>query len=106
MSRRKAVKKYEGHDERVAFKNRVKRGILASAERKRARNRSVKAALRTALKKARQNAAAGNDDARDSVFYAVSLLDKAAKKGVIKKQTANRNKSRLMKQLHREAHSA
>ena len=102
MSRRAAEKKYTSTEERVAYKNRVKRRIIANAEKKRLRNRRVMSALRTAIKKARFNIAAQSEDAQESVLRAVSLLDKAAKKGVIKKRTANRNKSRLMKRHHLE----
>ena len=106
MSRRTAEKKYTSTEERIAYKNRVKRSVIANAERKRLRNRRVMSALRTAVKKARFNIAAQSADALESVLQAVSLLDKAAKKGVIKKRTANRNKSRLMKQYHLEIVSA
>jgi small subunit ribosomal protein S20 len=60
-------------------------------------NRAVKSRLRTALKKARTAAAGG--DANLSVGF--SEIDKAAKKGVIKKNTASRYKSRLAKSAKR-----
>lgn len=106
MSRRTAEKKYTSTEERIAYKNRVKRSVIANAEKKRLRNRRVMSSLRTAVKKARFSIAAQSEDAQESVLRAVSLLDKAAKKGVIKKRTANRNKSRLMKQYHLEIVSA
>lgn len=61
------------------------------------RNRGVKSRLRTALKKARTAASGG--DANLSAGF--SEIDKAAKKGVIKKNTASRYKSRLAKSAKR-----
>ncbi|MEO8194358.1 MAG: 30S ribosomal protein S20 [Gemmatimonadales bacterium] len=54
-----------------------------------ARNRAQRSALRTALKKAHATPA-GED-----VLPAVSLLDRAARKGLIHKNTAARHKSRM-----------
>lgn len=56
------------------------------------RNRAQRAALRTALKKAK--AAEATVDERD---VAVTLLDRAARKGLIHKNAAARHKSRLAK---------
>ncbi|MDO8500502.1 MAG: 30S ribosomal protein S20 [Gemmatimonadaceae bacterium] len=57
-----------------------------------ARNRAQRSALRTALKKAHVAAAPGEDTA-----VAVTLLDRAARKGLIHKNTAARHKSRMAK---------
>ena len=54
------------------------------------RNRAQRSALRTALKKA--TAPESNAETRRS---AVQLLDRAARKGLIHKNTAARHKSRL-----------
>jgi small subunit ribosomal protein S20 len=56
------------------------------------RNRAQRSALRTALKKAKQPAASPDDRAR-----AVTLLDRAARKGLIHRNAAARHKSRLAK---------
>ena len=56
-----------------------------------ARNRAQRSALRTALKKA--HAATNSDD----TVSAVTLLDRAARKGLIHKNTAARHKSRMAK---------
>lgn len=56
------------------------------------RNRAQRSALRTALKKARATEASGDD--RD---VAVTLLDRAARKGLIHRNAAARHKSRLAK---------
>ena len=63
------------------------------AEKANARNRAGKSSLRTALKKGRASAAEGASDLSGTV----SAIDKAAKKGIIKKNTASRYKSRLAK---------
>ncbi len=57
-----------------------------------ARNRAQRSALRTALKKA--NAPTATADERTQ---AVSLLDRAARKGLVHKNMAARNKSRMAK---------
>jgi small subunit ribosomal protein S20 len=56
------------------------------------RNRAQRSALRTALKKAKQPAATGQDRAR-----AVTLLDRAARKGLIHRNAAARQKSHIAK---------
>ena len=55
------------------------------------RNRAQRSALRTALKKARAEGAGDAERMR-----AVQLLDRAARKGLIHRNTAARYKSRLM----------
>lgn len=65
-----------------------------------ARNRATKSRVATAVKKAR---AAGPDDQPAALKKAISEIDKAVKTGVIKKETASRKKSRLMKELNRAA---
>ena len=55
------------------------------------RNRAQRSALRTALKRARAEGAGDAERLR-----AVQLLDRAARKGLIHRNTAARYKSRLM----------
>jgi small subunit ribosomal protein S20 len=62
---------------------------------KRARNRSDKAAVKTAAKKVRS--AASPEEAAKAVPEASSIIDRAAKKRVIHWRTAARLKSRLAK---------
>ena len=57
-----------------------------------ARNRAQRSALRTALKKAK-----GEGASADAQATAVTLLDRAARKGLIHKNAAARHKSRLAK---------
>jgi small subunit ribosomal protein S20 len=64
------------------------------AEKAQVRNRAGKSRLRSALKRARSAVASGNADG--SVLSAgYSEIDKAAKRGIIKSNTADRYKSRL-----------
>jgi small subunit ribosomal protein S20 len=56
------------------------------------RNRAQRSALRTALKKAQ-----APDATAEQKLAATSLLDRAARKGLIHKNNAARNKSRLSK---------
>jgi small subunit ribosomal protein S20 len=67
------------------------------AVKRNAANRAVKSRLRSSLKKSRAAAASGNAD----LSAGFSEIDKAAKKGVIKKNTASRYKSRLAKSAKR-----
>ena len=67
-------------------------------EKLNARNKAIKSRMATAVKKVR-TATADEQDA--ALSAAVSVIDKAAKVGVIKKATADRKKSRLMKELAR-----
>lgn len=68
---------------------------------KRARNRHRKATLRTLLRQTEAALAAGNfETALELYRAAASQLDRAASKGVIKKGTANRQKSRLNRKLN------
>jgi small subunit ribosomal protein S20 len=64
------------------------------AEKRNARNRAGKSTLRTTLKKAR-TAIAGGDADKETLATSYSVIDKAAKSGLIKENTANRYKSRL-----------
>ena len=68
---------------------------------KRIRNRYRKATLRTVLKQTETALEEGNvEEAQVLCKTVTSLLDRAAGKGVIKKGTANRQKSRLTRKLH------
>jgi small subunit ribosomal protein S20 len=58
-------------------------------------NRAQRSALRTALKRVR--AAGTKQEATQAYATAVQLLDRAARKGLIHKNNAARNKSRLAK---------
>jgi small subunit ribosomal protein S20 len=64
------------------------------------RNRSVKGAVRTLVKKAR--AAIVSGDSASAVAAAVKAVDRAASKGVVHPKTAARAKSRLAKAAHKQ----
>jgi len=72
------------------------------AEKHKERNRAGKTRLRSALKKARTAVADGTADDK-SIATGFSEIDKAAKKGVIKTNTANRYKARLSAAAKRAA---
>ncbi len=61
----------------------------------RARNRTALATLRTAVKNARVAVDAKKSDAGELVKDAVSILDGAVTKGILKRKTASRYVSRL-----------
>lgn len=66
-------------------------------DKKAMQNASAKSALRTSVKKAKVAVANNAADKDAAVVAATKSLDKAAAKGLIKKNTANRTKSRLAK---------
>ena len=69
--------------------------------KKRNRNRHRKATLRTSLKNAELALQDGNvEEAQRLCKITSGLLDRAAGKGVIKKGTANRQKSRITRKLN------
>jgi len=75
---------------------------IASAEKQnrkmikhRARNRAAMASLRTAVKKARVAVDDKTGDAATLVKQAVSIIDGAVTKGILKRRTASRYVSRL-----------
>ena len=78
----------------------AKKHVRADAK-KRARNRHRKATLRTALRNAETALETGDvENAQALCKTASSLFDRAASKGVIKKGTANRQKSRINRKLN------
>ncbi len=71
------------------------------SEIRRLRNRGYKTQVKKAVKDVR-TAVAGNtpEQAQESLRAAVSILQKSAGKGVIKRRTASRKISRLSRQVH------
>lgn len=61
----------------------------------RARNRAAMAKIRTAVKKARTAVDAKSADAAEALKAAVSIVDSAVTKGILKRRTASRYVSRL-----------
>lgn len=76
-------------------------------ERRRLRNKAVRSATRTSVKRAEAQIAAGeNNPVAEGVRLAISALDRSARKGVIHPNNAARRKSRLMKKLNQQAATA
>ncbi|MEL3974169.1 30S ribosomal protein S20 [Rossellomorea oryzaecorticis] len=80
------------------IKSAIKR-VKTSNERN-AQNATVKSSMRTAVKKAEAAAANGAENAKELTNDAIRQLDKAAQKGLIHKNAASRQKSRLMKKAN------
>ena len=66
-------------------------------------NKAVKTNIKDLTKKSRKAIEAKKDDAQKLVRNTTKSLDKAAQKGIIKKNAAARKKSRLMKRLNKVA---
>ena len=82
------------------IKSAIKR--VKVSEKKNQRNRMIKSATKTQVKKFETAAEAGTATV-ELLRAAQGAMDKAAIKGVIHKNAANRKKSRLAKRLNKEA---
>ncbi|KGA98460.1 30S ribosomal protein S20 [Alkalihalobacillus alcalophilus ATCC 27647 = CGMCC 1.3604] len=81
------------------IKSAIKR--VKTNDKKRAHNIAIKSALRTAIKNFEATVEAGDaENAKTAFVTATKKLDKAADKGLIHKNAASRQKSRLAKQLN------
>ena len=74
---------------------------LRRTKKRAARNVVVRVAYKDAVKAVRKATAVGAD-AKELIRLAQQKLDKAAKRGVIKKNTAGRKLSRLLKQIQKQ----
>lgn len=74
----------------------VKKRVKIS-EKRNEQNVAQRSALRTSIKKAKAAIESNADNKAEAVKTASINIDKAASKGLIKKQTAARKKSRLAK---------
>ena len=79
------------------IKSAIKR--VKVSEKKNLRNRMIKSAMRTTVKKFDAAVAAGNADAK-TLAVTAGAIDKAASKGVIHKNTAGRRKSAMTLKLN------
>lgn len=62
---------------------------------------AVKSAMRTAIRRFREALATGNlEEARMRLERAISMVDRAATKGAIHRNQANRRKARLQKHFN------
>jgi small subunit ribosomal protein S20 len=75
--------------------------MIRVAERRRQRNRAIKSAVRTYIKKAEQAIQANVNACHEQVIAAIRALDRAVTKGVLHRNNAARRKSRLMKKYNR-----
>jgi small subunit ribosomal protein S20 len=73
-------------------------------EKRRLRNKAVRSELKTRTKRAETAAATGESE--DALRLAIKRIDQAAAKGVMHKNAANRQKSRLTKRVARIAAEA
>ncbi|HVV84147.1 MAG TPA: 30S ribosomal protein S20 [Kofleriaceae bacterium] len=64
-------------------------------QKRRARNKAALSALRTAVKKARNAIDGKAENSVELKKSAISIIDKAVSKGVLKRETASRYVSRL-----------
>jgi small subunit ribosomal protein S20 len=80
------------------IKSQIKRN--RQNEKRRMRNKSVKSALKTAIRKFHEAAQTGDAEAATALMHdAARKLDKAASKGVIHKNQAANRKSAIAKKL-------
>jgi len=82
--------------------------VIKSAEKQRRksikareRNRAVKSDFRDKVKSVTKGLESGNKNLEVKASQAISAIDKAAKRGIIHKKTADRRKSRLMNALNK-----
>ena len=81
-------------------KSSKKRVVLG--ERNRLRNQAIKSRVKTFVKKVLVAVESNNvDEAKAALSVSFKELDKAVTKGVLKKNTASRTKSRLYLKVHK-----
>jgi small subunit ribosomal protein S20 len=80
-------------------KSAIKR--IGTSAKRYERNRAVRSATRTYVKKAKSAISTSATDSQEQIAAAIRALDRAAQKGVIHRNNAARRKSRLMKMLHK-----
>ncbi|MGO8670274.1 MAG: 30S ribosomal protein S20 [Capsulimonadaceae bacterium] len=80
----------------------VAKDVIRSRQRQ-LRNQATKSQIKTYVKKAKSAIAAanpGSTDAADTLSKTFSVIDKAAKRGIIHRNAAARRKSRLARRLN------
>ncbi len=70
---------------------------LRQSLKRKVRNTNVKDNIAYLVKTAKKQAEANNAKAQETVKAAMKAIDKAAQKGIVKLNTASRQKSRLIK---------
>jgi small subunit ribosomal protein S20 len=86
------------------IKSQIKRN--RQNEARRMRNKAVRSELKTRRKNAEAAAGSGDENAANLLQLAVKRIDMAASKGVIHKNKAARDKSRLMRRIARLTEAA
>jgi small subunit ribosomal protein S20 len=76
---------------------------LRQNEKRRLRNRAVKSRVHTAIRKLRE---ASPEEMPERLRIAMSELDNALRKGVLKEGTVNRRKSRLARWVNKQLQAA
>lgn len=79
------------------IKSAIKR--VKVSEKKNLRNRMIKSGVKTAVKKFQVELASDPKKAGAQLSATTSAIDKAAAKGILHKNTANRRKARLARSL-------
>lgn len=79
---------------------------VRNSARKQVRNTAVRTNVKTVVKKFRTALEAKQADSPEALRTAISTLDKAVKKGVMKRNTADRKKSRLTIALNKATAAA
>jgi small subunit ribosomal protein S20 len=92
----------EEHHRMANIKSQIKR--IKTNEKRRVRNKSVKSSVKTAIRKFREAAEAGDKEKADILLRDASKkLDKAASKGVIHRNQAANKKSAMAKRANQLA---
>jgi small subunit ribosomal protein S20 len=73
---------------------------LRKTVKRNAANKKVATKLKTLVKANLKQIKANDSKVKEDFSKTMQAIDKAAKKGIIKKNTANRKKSRLMKKIN------
>lgn len=73
---------------------------LRKAVKRSAANKKVMNKLKDSVKTSLKQIKAGDKKVKEDYTKTIKAIDKATKKGVIKKNTASRKKSRLMKKIN------
>ncbi|NQT49818.1 30S ribosomal protein S20 [Candidatus Kuenenbacteria bacterium] len=79
---------------------------LKKSQKRAARNKAITSTVKTLVKKSRQAIERKEAEAETLIKQTIQKIDKAAQKGIIKKNTAARKKSRLMKGFNKSKSSS
>ncbi len=74
---------------------------LRKGKKRQAHNKKIKDNVKDLIKKSRKAIEGGDGKAKELVASTLKALDKAAQKGIIKKNTRDRKKSRLSLKLNK-----